>query len=101
MNEPTLGRLTSLDDGRGPSPTELIDHLPMAVVVCDLAGRIVQRNATFDALFGGLPASPQPHLRDLFDERGRTRLPDVVAEAFASAEDDVEPEGLEGLDLAA
>lgn len=88
MNEPTLEQLSSLGESRGPSSAELVENLPMALVVCDLAGRVLQHNATFDILFGTPPDGPRTHLRDLFDERGRAQLPEVVARAFALAEDD-------------
>ncbi|MGD9751076.1 MAG: putative bifunctional diguanylate cyclase/phosphodiesterase, partial [Acidimicrobiia bacterium] len=82
--EPTLAQLTTMHDGALPHGGELLDQVPMAVLVCDLAGRVITRNATYDALF----ADPAPHrllhLRDLFEERGRARLPETIANAFGS-----------------
>lgn len=56
----------------------------MAVLVCDLAGRIITRNATYETLF----ADPAPHrllhLRDLFDQRSRAQLLETIANAFGS-----------------
>ncbi|MCC6434535.1 MAG: diguanylate cyclase, partial [Acidimicrobiales bacterium] len=82
--EPTLAQLTALTDGSLPNGDQLLDEVPMAVLVCDLAGRIISRNVTYTALF----ADPAPHrllhLRDLFDERSRARLPETIAHAFGS-----------------
>ncbi len=81
----SLAELTRLMDSALPSGSDLLDELPMAVVVCNLAGLIMGRSAGYARLF----ADPAPHriehLRDLFDERGRASLPDAVATAFASA----------------
>jgi diguanylate cyclase (GGDEF)-like protein/PAS domain S-box-containing protein len=83
--EPTLAELTSLAADRTPEGAALLDQLPVAVLVCDLAGHIIARNATYCDLFGDHAPHRLTHLRDLLDERSRARLPEVIAEAFTAA----------------
>ncbi len=81
----TLAQLTGLAEGLIPDGTVLLDQLPVAVLVCDLAGRIVSRNQTYQTIFAdGAPYRLQ-HLRDLFDPRSRAQLPAAIGQAFASA----------------
>jgi len=91
--EPTLAELTTLTGSGTPRGEELLDVLPEAVLVCDLSGRIVHRNATYRRLFGDHPPYRLEHLRDLLDERGRRRLPEAIATAFSAAEPGGDSEG--------
>ena len=57
----TLAQLTGLAEGLIPDRAVLLDQLPVAVLVCDLAGRIVSRNQTYQTIFAdGAPYRLQP-----------------------------------------
>ncbi|MFN0029117.1 MAG: putative bifunctional diguanylate cyclase/phosphodiesterase [Acidimicrobiales bacterium] len=81
----SLAELTRQMDSALPSGSALLDELPMAVVVCNLAGLIMGRSAGYARLFEDPAPHQICHLRDLFDERSRALLPDAIASAFASA----------------